>query len=106
MTRRKCTVAKEVGRERAAERRAARKPARAVGPCDYRLGEQLASDDGARFEVVEVIPADPDRYDRDHHVVIRRCDGTGEPMRRLAERDGVLLDGWGRRARRLEQEAV
>ena len=89
-------------RERAAERAAARMPVPFA--CDYRPGERLAADDG-EYEVVEVIPADPDKHDRDHHVVIRRCDGTGHPLRRLAERDGVRLDGDGRRARRIPQEA-
>jgi hypothetical protein len=73
--------------------------------CDYRPGERLASDDG-EYEVLEVLPADPDRHDRNHHVVIRRCDGAGQPMRRLAQREGVLLDGGqGKWARRIAVDA-
>jgi hypothetical protein len=86
---------------RAAERRAARRPA-AWTP-DYALGERL-KDDGLMYEIVALSAAGHPR------VVLQALDGAGrpegEPFQRLAERDGVRLDSWGRRARRLATEVA
>jgi len=93
-------TAKLASRERAAARAAARKPVPWV--CDYSVGDQVGTEDGGWFEVIEVIPADRDGGD--HHVVIRSV-GEGPAMRRLVRERGVLIDGGQDRwARRLPRE--
>jgi hypothetical protein len=105
MTNRKMRmVAKLASRERAAERAAARRPV--PWTFDYRLHERLRDDGGAMYEIVGLPPGDQ----RHHRVMLQALDETGRPegvpLQRLATKDGVLLDGWGRRARRLPEEVA
>jgi hypothetical protein len=92
-----------ISRQQRAVARAALKPEPWIP--DYRLHERLRDEAGAMYEIVGLPPGDQ----RHHRVMLQALDGTGRPegvpLQRLATKDGVLLDGWGRRARRLEQEA-
>jgi hypothetical protein len=105
MTNRKMRmVAKLAQRERAAERAAARRPE--PWTPDYHLHERLRDEAGAMYEIVG-LPAGDQRH---HRVMLQALDEAGRPegmpLQRLATKDGVLLDGDGRRARRLAQETV
>jgi hypothetical protein len=97
-------VAKLAQRERAAARAAARKPE--PWTFDYHLYERLRDDAGAMYEIVGL----PSGDQRHYRVVLQALDGTGRPegmpLQRLATKDGVLLDGWGRRARRMAMEGI
>jgi hypothetical protein len=72
---------------------------------DYALHEVLEDATGVRYRIIGLPPDDR----RNPRVMIQALDGNGrpegEPFERGAERDGVRLDGEGRWARRIPQEA-
>jgi hypothetical protein len=121
VTNRKTQFEKLDARERAVERRAARRiaarerraaRAQRVMVCPFGVGDILQVDGGAFFEVVKVLLDGRG----EHHVMLRKLvtDGSGRPLlglyseaptRRRVSKDGVQLEG-GRWARRIRQEVV
>jgi hypothetical protein len=98
MTRRKCTVAKEVGRERAAERRAAR---RLVRPSDCDVGDTIRTETGDCYEVVGINSTG--RVALIQQLVAGRPDGV--PFPRAMDERGVKISE-GEFARRVPAEVA